>query len=218
MICNICGEKVVNGINVSNRRWEKLYHHCENCDFIFIDEKYILSSSEELDRYKTHNNNVGDPVYEAYFEKFISYAFDGVENVEKILDYGSGPEPVLANVLQKKGYMVDIYDKYFADENIYQNKKYDLIVSTEVFEHIWDPMPVLEDLAKTIDKEGYLVLMTNFHTSRKNEFSNWWYIQDPTHISFYSPKTFAYIAERLGFNIVKHNEKNIIVFRKKEMI
>lgn len=215
MNCNICGTKVSKEIKVKNRSWEKLYYHCENCDLIFIDQTHILKSDEELERYRSHNNSTEDPVYLAYFEKFISFAFNGLKNISQILDYGSGPEPVLATVLKKQGYFVDIYDKYFSPEKVYKDKKYDMIVSTEVFEHIWDPIPVLKELKMHIKENGYMVIMTNFHTAKKLEFKRWWYIQDPTHISFYSPKTFSYIAKTLDFNIINNNDRNIIVFQKR---
>ncbi len=215
MICNVCGENVYKNIEVVNRSWEKLYHHCSNCDFIFMDQSHILESGEEFKRYENHNNSVDDPVYTAYFDKFIAYTLDGIKKPEYFLDYGSGPEPVLATVLKKHGYKVDIYDKYFSPEKIYTGKTYDMILSTEVFEHIWDPMPVLIELEKHIGEKGYLAIMTNFHTAKKFEFARWWYIQDPTHISFYSPKTFEWIAGKLQFDIVKNNDKNIIVFQKR---
>lgn len=213
MKCHLCHSATEEFI-VKNRKFERPYYRCKNCSFIFVDKAAVLEKDEELARYNMHNNSIEDPRYREYFDKFIDYSFDGIVGVENILDYGSGPEPVLASVLREEGYHVDIYDKYFSPEKVFKNRKYDLITMTEVIEHIYYPLEVFEEITSALKEGGYFVIMTNFHKNSWEEFKNWWYIQDPTHIAFYNMETFRYIGEKFGFKILKNNGKNIVVFKK----
>lgn len=212
--CKLCGGDCESH-QIKSKNWEKIYHRCLNCEFIFIDREELLESSEELERYEMHNNSIDDPLYRAYFQKFIDYAFEGTPKEVKILDYGSGPEPVLASVLEENGYSVDIYDKYFSPEKKFLGKEYDVITSTEVFEHIYDPMEALKEIADHLKPGGKLVIMTHFHYNDWERFGKWWYIKDSTHIVFYNMKTMQWIGEKLGLAVEKDNNKNIVIFRKR---
>ena len=99
-------------------------------------------------------------------------------------------------------------------KKIYKNKKYDLIVSTEVFEHLENPLKIFREILNSIKKNGYIVLMSAFHSNDNDEFLKWWYIRDITHIGFFNITTFEYIARELNLDIIKHNSKNIILFKK----
>jgi len=215
MKCNICKNENLHLIEVKNKSRLKKYYRCNECGFIFIGEEHLLPLEDESKRYEIHNNEITDPSYRAYFKKFIDYIEDDLDKENTILDYGSGPQPVLANVMEENGYKVDIYDKFFSRETDYLNKKYDVILSTEVFEHIYNPMETLETLLSILNKNGKLILMTAISPSTDEEFRRWWYIQDPTHVVFYNKKTFDIISKKYNLNIIKYNHKNIIVFQRR---
>jgi len=44
------------------------------------------------------------------------------------------------------------------------------------------------------------------------QFSNWWYLRDKTHVSFYSPKTMEYIAKVNNLNLILPEKKNVAIF------
>jgi len=214
MKCHICSEECEEFI-VKRKKGNRKYHRCCQCRYIFIDKGELLTGEKELERYEEHNNSVEDKGYRDYFKKFIEYSMGGVGKDALILDYGSGPEPVLASVMDELGYTdVDIYDKYFTHQPLDPEKKYDVITSTEVFEHIYRPMKVFKELAGRVLPGGRLIIMTAFHPDNIEEFGRWWYINDPTHIVFYNLKTMEYIGESLGLKIEKNNSKNIVVFRR----
>ena len=216
MNCHICNKKS-EGFVVKRKKWEKIYYKCPRCEYIFIDPKELLNTKEELGRYEEHNNSIEDSGYRNYFKDFIEYSMEGVDKDASILDYGSGPQPVLASVMEELGYTnVSIYDKYFTKEELDPNKKYDLITSTEVVEHIYEPMDTFRDLANRLVSGGRLVIMTNFHLNDMEHFRKWWYTNDPTHVVFYNVKTMEYIADFLGLEVVKTNNKNIIIFKKEK--
>lgn len=215
MKCHICQGEALDFF-VKRKGREKRYYRCSECEYIFIDEGELLNADEEFERYGQHNNSVEDEGYRDYFRRFLEYALEGVERDRRILDYGSGPQPVLASVLAEEGYeRVDIYDKYFAPERKIEGK-YDIITLTEVAEHIYRPLETFRFLADLLVDGGKLIVMTNFHDNDIEKFSKWWYITDPTHVVFYSLKTMDYIAGLCGLSVEKNNGKNIIVFRKEE--
>ena len=109
---------------------------------------------------------------------------------------------------------MDIYDPYFAPRHEYERKTYDLITATETLEHIQDPLGTLRMLKEHLNSKGILSIMTLFHPNEEGLFKKWWYRKDPTHISFYTPKTFSILSERIGMSMVMIDDKNLCVLRK----
>ncbi len=130
--------------------------------------------------------------------------------VSSVLDFGCGPEAVLAELMRKDGFDCDIYDPYFFPE--LPKKSYDLVISTEVFEHFRDVRAELYSIRSFLAPGGFLAVMTSFHDAIVH-FEDWWYTSDPTHICFFSARTFEWIAGEFGFNIVYNNYKNFIILR-----
>lgn len=127
------------------------------------------------------------------------------------LDYGCGPGPVLATLLQRRGLDVDVYDPYFQPKPIFQNKCYDLITCTEVLEHVKEPSFAFSFFVKHLTTGGKLAVMTRFHPGVKR-FSSWWYRRDETHITFYNMKTFNILKDIYSLNILYTNRTDTIVF------
>ncbi|MBL7048085.1 MAG: class I SAM-dependent methyltransferase [Nitrospira sp.] len=127
------------------------------------------------------------------------------------LDFGCGPGPVLATLLKDLGYEVDTYDIHFEPNTGYTEKRYDLITATEILEHLDDPLPVIMSLKNLLNQNGVLAFMTRFHSNDPEAFLNWWYRRDKTHISFYTPKTFRYIAEKASLKILLTDERDTCI-------
>lgn len=201
MKCKICfnetSELLIN---------DSIYYKCENCEYIFLNK--FADSKTEKERYELHNNTLENQGYVNMFERFIS----NVPISGKVLDFGSGPVPVLATLLKRKGVDVDIYDIYFAKDESYKQKKYDTILATEVFEHLKDPLGVISELLFSLNSNGILAVMTGFIPT---DFVNWRYRKDFTHIGFFTHKTMQFLANKYNLEIIKMNEKNLCVFRKK---
>ena len=212
MQCKLCNNPVIR-INDTRNNWE--FFHCEKCEFIFKNSSDFVSSEDELKQYNNHNNTIDSPGYVEMFEKFIDATFVSyIDEITDVLEFGSGPGPVFSQLLKQRGLNVDIYDKYFSPKKVYECKKYDLITSTEVIEHIEDPKEIFEFFASHIKSGGYLALMTQFHTNDAQDFQKWWYKNDPTHICFFRPKTFETLAAISGFKVLKHDSKKSVLLRK----
>jgi hypothetical protein len=191
------------------------FHHCRSCEFIFKDPGAFVSPERERRQYEQHNNSFENAGYVAMFKDFISRCVTPYRNnIATVLEFGSGPGPVLAGLLGGEGFHVDIYDKFFAPEPLYEGKTYDLITSTEVMEHIADPLEIMAFFHSHLNASGRLALMTQFHGNNIDSFLKWWYRVDPTHISFYRPKSFKIIAEKIGFVPLYFDTKKMIVLQK----
>lgn len=198
---------------------KSIYHKCSNCEFIFKDVSCYLTPEQEQKIYNTHNNSIDDPVYGAYFQSFIDQCAIEVSNSSSVaLDFGSGPEPVLALLLKRNyGYEVDIYDKYYAPEKVYEGKQYDLITATEVVEHLIDPLAYFELFKSLLKPGGVLAIMTQFHHNDEKQFEHWHYRRDESHVSFFTPKTMTFIAGQVGLEIIYIDIHKNVAFKLREL-
>lgn len=189
--------------------------HCPECEFIFKDAKAIVSEEKELKVYQQHNNTEENLGYVAMFRDFIDKTIAPHRGkIRTALDFGSGPNPVLAKMLAREGFETDHYDKFFAPEKVFEGRQYDLITSTEVLEHIGDVHGVMQLLTEHLKPGGYLALMTQFHDNTTEHYLQWWYRRDPTHIVFYRPRSFAILAKRYGLTLRYHDDKKSLLLQK----
>lgn len=210
--CKICN---CNTTVIKDAKYVKIYYRCEECDYIFLDDIHYLDAGLEKEHYDNHENNLESLGYVDMFENLIEeFISIDAKEIKTALDFGCGEGEVLPILLERRGIFCDRYDLFYFPQKVYKNKKYDLIVSTEVIEHLASPLDTLKELLLHLNKDGYLLLMTYFHPSDDEKFLKWFYIKDITHIGFFSIKTFEYMASELSLKIIKHNSKNSIMFRK----
>ncbi|MFO7929019.1 MAG: class I SAM-dependent methyltransferase [Candidatus Humimicrobiaceae bacterium] len=212
--CKICGSKTS---KIFHKYPELKYYYCKACEFISKDERFILSPEKEYRNYNNHNNSINDPEYVDYFKKFLHSAVLKYCGSGKLgLDFGSGPSPVLAMILERDyNYNMDIYDLYYSPLKVYQGKKYDLVTSTEVTEHLKNPLSYFQIFRNCLKKEGLLSIMTLFYPNNQEQFLEWYYIRDKTHISFYTPKTMEIIGEKTGLKVIYTDHARYISFKPK---
>ena len=207
--CKIC---LKNARTIYDPQYDHNYYACDNCGFIFLDDSNVVSPEQEKKEYSFHQNSFDNEGYVNMFRDFIKQAILPYKlQIKTALDFGSGPGPVLAKLLRQEGFKTDIYDKYFSPDKVYLNKKYDLITATEVLEHLPDPLATLKLLKSLLSEKGIIAIMTLFHPDSDEDFKQWWYRRDATHISFYTPKTMRQMAELLGLNVLLVDKKNLCV-------
>ena len=111
--CRLCGSVAT---HIKSKKLDEDYFHCNNCDLIFIAKKDIVSAESEKKRYEEHDNNHENEGYVRMFEDFINRAVEPFIDFEKDLkglEFGCGPGPVLADLLEEQGIDMDLYDPYF---------------------------------------------------------------------------------------------------------
>lgn len=210
MKCNLCSSDTVFPLEFINPA-RRVFLRCPQCDLIFVPESHHLTSEEEVSRYKLHRNTLSNEGYVGMFLEKIAIVHQYCHGVKSVLDYGCGPGPVLAELLKRDGFSCDVYDPFFFPD--FPDGSYDLVISTEVFEHLRDIREELQKICGLIKPGGYLGVMTSLHDA-VSDFENWWYKNDTTHICFFSALTFQWLANEYGFKIVFLDYKNFIILQK----
>ncbi len=211
MDCHICNKTTVSFIH---DKTDITYYHCKDCEYIFKSSMCYQDFTAQKERYNLHENDAEDEGYQAYFKRFLDFTLPLVIKPKTSLDFGCGKSSLLASLLQKNGIACDYYDPIYHPDTLDESKKYELIVSTEVFEHLHQPRVIFESLLKRLEEGGYLALQTQFHPNDAEAFKKWYYHQDPTHIVFFTAQTFRVLCEMCGCEFVRDNGKNMVVMKK----
>lgn len=201
-----------------NKTQTVTFHSCPNCLYIFKDPSAYLSEEEEKERYLRHHNTVNDPTYVDYFERFLDGSIRADLHPDKtVLDFGSGPKPVFAELLRSRyGMKVDIYDPFFAADEEALKKAYDIVTCTEVLEHVRNPLDAFLQFQGLVKPGGLLAIMTQLHPQNERDFLQWFYPRDITHVSFFAEATFRVLGERYGFEMKSSDHRHAVVLRRKQ--
>ncbi len=153
-----------------------------------------MAKELELAEYNLHQNTGLDAGYTRFLSRAVAPVvcrFPGGEG----LDFGSGPAPVLAQLLTAAGCSMSIFDKFYSPNPAPLAGEYDFVTATEVVEHLDAPGDTLGDLWQNVRSGGLLLIMTKRWLSLER-FRQWHYKNDPTHIAYFHLNTFIYIAGR----------------------
>ena len=130
------------------------------------------------------------------------------------LDFGCGPGPALSLMLEEKGHRVELYDKfYYQDQSVF-DKTFDFITLTEVIEHLSDPIFEIGRLKSILKPDGVIAIMTQTLT-QNTDFKTWYYKNDPSHIGFYNQKSLGYLADYFELEITYYSDR--VIFLKKNL-
>jgi len=174
------------------------YWRCNICEARFLDPSHYVSAQTEQAEYELHQNDVDDPGYLKFLAKLTNPLTEKLSPGMSGLDYGCGPGPALAGLLQKAGHEVALFDPFFYPDPAPLGQTYDFITCTEVIEHSHNPAQEFDRLNGLLRPGGYLGLMTCFQTDDAR-FANWHYRNDPTHVVFYREITLHWIAKQQGW-------------------
>ena len=210
--CLICSNSNLLTWEVSAKP-ERTYFKCERCDYLFMDPEQRLSSEQEAERYRHHQNQAS-----AGYIKFFEPLVEEIEkqraaNTNKALDFGCGPESVLMDLLKQKSWQVTGYDPLFLQNKNVLKERYDLVTCTEVWEHVHNPILVFDQLQSLLATNSLLAVMTSGYP-KNAEFSSWYYRRDLTHIGFFTESTMKVIAEKYNWDLL-FAKSPYWIFRKK---
>lgn len=194
------------------------YFHCPHCDLIFMDPLERPLPDEEKARYDLHENEETTG-----YRNFFAPLLQDIENYSvvlgkprtqvQILDYGSGPTGFLGKLLKERSFQVANFDIFYSPTPESLETSYDVITSTEVWEHFHDPFKEITMLTGILKTFGILVVMTSAHPG-PGPFHDWHYRRDFTHVTFFSEKTMKWIADHFGYELIK-SQSPYWVFQKR---
>ena len=182
---------------------EREFYHCEECDLKFVDRKSVLSLKDQKEVYDLHQNNIRSSGYEKFLMRVVDPIRKLLPDSSRGLDFGCGPYPMLIEIFNDYGYEnIYGYDPIYKNQVSLLENRYDFITCCEVIEHFINLKSDLDQLLECIVDSGILVLSTGLHHEAKREFKEWHYIQDITHINFFSKSTCEYIAKTFDLSIL----------------
>ncbi len=252
--CILCQNLIQDQNKLFHAHWGAVpFYHCQFCDIIFRDPLSWLNPEAEKKRYSSHQNTLENEGYVKQFDTLFIWLSELLENkfenkFENVLDYGCGPNPVLAMLMQQKNISnqaVQYFDPYFfpkkndlylsldtslnsnlnstlnsnlksnlnSNINSNINSTFDLVTMTEVFEHCYQPMTVIQSILQLLKNKGHWFVQTHTWSDLKL-FTSWWYARDPTHVVFFSEKTWDWICVNLQLKLIKSDCKKNFLFVK----
>ena len=141
-------------------------------------------------------------------------------SISKILDYGGGFGTLARLIADRKpSLLVEIYEPHpsdYAKQKISDypqiqfigniKEKYDVLVTTDVLEHVPDPLKTFEEMVLCVTDNGYLIIANNFSPVIKCHLPQ----------TFHLRYTFNVFARLMGLMIVGPLEgSHATIFRKK---
>lgn len=184
------------------------YLRCPQCQLVFVPEQYYLTCEQERAEYDLHQNSVEDAGYRNFLSRLAVPLAERLQPTAIGLDFGCGPGPALAAMLEEQGFQVALYDIFYQPDTSVLDREYDFICATEVVEHLHAPGQVLAQLWGMLTRRGYLGIMTKLVRDRE-AFASWHYKNDLTHVCFFSDQTWQWWArkngaslERLGADVI----------------
>ena len=207
--CRVCGRRTLRTLAVIDTL---TYWRCGTCQATLLADAHLPTRTDEQARYAQHNNDPNDKAYRTFLQRVSDPLLKRLPAAQEGLDYGCGPGPALAHILGDAGHTMQIYDPIFFPDTDPLERDYDFITCTEVVEHFHHPRAEFQQLDRVLRPGGTLAIMTNFQTDDE-QFANWHYRRDPTHVTFYREATFRSIAQDLEW-ICHIPARNIVMMQK----
>ena len=187
------------------------YGHCPVCRGIFMDRNSLLDPLAEQRQYLTHENDVNDPRYRNFVRSFVDLIAGSEREGACGLDYGAGPGPVVAVMLEELGYRVSLWDPYFHTDDTVLHGRYDFLFACEVIEHFYRPAESFRHMKSLLGEKGVLYCRTSLIPDDIS-FSAWGYRNEETHVFFYHEQSIAWIAEHLLNSRYTVHDRTLISF------
>jgi SAM-dependent methyltransferase len=116
-----------------------------------------------------------------------------------------------AAIAREQGFDVRLADASHDLLDVFPGKRFDLIISVEVIEHVYDPLSLLKQARALLKPEGHLLLTTPYHGYLKNLLiavagrcdSHYNPLWDCGHIKFWSRKTLTTALKDAGFGDIR---------------
>ena len=221
--CRLCGATVAQWVRDETGRG---YERCPQCDALQLASPYLPSPAEERSRYLLHDNDADNADYRRYVHRYVaSSVLPYLPAGADVLDFGSGPTPMLSMLLSEEGISARSFDPFFAaDRECLEGKsRYDAIVALEVLEHLHDPAREVRRMIGLLKASGLLMVRTGVFrpregaddASERERFLQWWYRRDATHVWFLTPATIRWLEEYHALRLVHHREGDELVFQRR---
>lgn len=217
-ICPLCGPKP--GVDNQFEFDPFKVVACRNCQLTFLSprltEQSALGLYQDGSYYRSSVTGQGYDEYLDVRENWLRTFDRRLRIIEEhkpegsVLDVGCGPG-FFMEVAERRGYSVwgldpSKYIVHVAQERFgervregtletvdYKNQKFDIIVSFDTFEHIYEPLAFLDASRELLAPKGILVITTpNIRSLLARVSRQWWVsFKIPEHVYYWSPSTIS---------------------------
>ncbi len=208
MECTLCQASAATFMQVDGRE----YFRCPCCQLTFEHPQKLPTPDEEKGQYDLHENRPDDPGYRTFLSQLAAPLMARLAPGASGVDFGCGPGPALAAMLNENGFACDTYDPIYAPGLSRLAAQYDFVTCTEVIEHLHQPAREWTWFAEHVKPGGWLGIMTRWLTD-DTAFASWHYRRDPTHVCFWQPATFEWLGRQQGWEV--HLTGNPVVLMQK---
>lgn len=224
--CAACGSHNYDLYPVHLNSWlpqDYTYSKCNECDFVYVNPRPLPEEVEEI--YSAHTNPFDQEEYEGLdveqdtLERLVARLKKEMPT-GNLLDMGCGRGDFL-KIAQDQGYTVagsdlstapspytdiPIFQGFLKDAN-YATEQFDIIVTRNTLEHIFDPNEDLRELNRILKPEGLLYVKVPHVKYEegwrcKAFFGFKSLFTPPVHLNHFSTGTLSKILERNGFEVV----------------
>jgi SAM-dependent methyltransferase len=176
-----------------------------------VPERFHVPVAEEKLRYAKHTNSASDRKYVAYLSGIAADILTLPVASPRILDFGSGPEHVLSNILSERGAASVPHDPLYGFDATGATEKFDIVVLCETIEHVRNLPHELGLISRLVKPDGYVYVHTQLYDAVP-DIRSWWYFIDVTHINFFCVRTMEKAGEMVEKRILSTNSKDTVVF------
>lgn len=190
-ICPLCD---ANGSELFHTdRWRP-YLRCSPCRLVYVPARWHVSPEDARKRYDLHQNRSDDVRYRQFLSRLVDPLATKLPPGAQGLDFGSGPGPTLSLLFSEKGFPVKNYDPFYAHDEALLKTTYDFVACSETVEHFTRPRQDWEQLIRLAKPGGLIGVMTE-RLEDEHDFGRWRYVNDTTHVGFYSKRTLEWVAD-----------------------
>lgn len=215
--CGLCGHTQASLYHTHTQRplHGRRYWRCAQCQLVQVEVTERLNPQAEKALYDLHQNDPEDVGYQRFLAQLTQPLHQLLlaqhQPCATGLDFGAGPGPAIPQMLAALGHHCMVYDLYYANDPRKLDRTYDFICATEVFEHLAHPAAVLEQLLACLRPQGFLGVMMQ-RPDEQPDFAHWGYLNDPTHISFYTNPALCFIESNWPLTEV-FRSNNVIIWQ-----
>ncbi|WP_295617800.1 methyltransferase domain-containing protein [Chamaesiphon sp. GL140_3_metabinner_50] len=147
-----------------------------------------------------------DPLSMQLRQSLVDWIVDRKDCINSVLDYGGGFGTIArAIAAQSSNLLVDVYEPHPHNLAIFKSteysnikfinsidRQYDCLISTDVLEHVADPLRVFASAIESVKLNGYLVISNHFAPTIKCHLP----------ATFHLVYTFDYFAKIMGLSVL----------------
>ena len=227
-ICPVCAYP--KSANVSDYS-EHFLVKCKSCNFVYAEQ---IPTQDELDEvynsydYNTENSSPTTASMKKHID--ICNYIKSLGKISSVLDVGCGKGAWL-NIFKEFG--CDTFGTEYSDDLktfassightmldgglfpiVRKDQKFDLIIFTEVIEHIQNPNEVLSYFNSILSNDGLIFITTPNFSAIERHFlkGKWKNVMYPEHLSYYTPATLNRILKKTNYSKISLYSENIGVF------